>query len=113
MKKYRLTLIGLFLSFLIYLVIHMTEADLFENFIALLEGFEHYELDEILIPFFIFAVFAFVDAIVRQHASKVELNKVKIYKAMLHSTHHVLNNFLNQMQLFKIAAHQGEAAEAF
>jgi hypothetical protein len=106
MKKYRLTLIGLFLSLFIYLVIHMTEADLFERFIVLLRGFEDYELDEVLIPFFIFAIFAFADIIIRQHTSKVELHKVKIYKAMLHSTHHVLNNFLNQMQLFKIAAQE-------
>ena len=34
----------------------------------------------------------------------VELERTKIYKAMLSSTNHVLNNFLNQLQLFELAA---------
>jgi predicted PurR-regulated permease PerM len=35
---------------------------------------------------------------------KSEKEKIKIYKAMIKSTHHILNNFLNQMMIFKLTA---------
>lgn len=33
-----------------------------------------------------------------------ELEAARIYKSMLYATHHILNNLLSQMQLFKIEA---------
>lgn len=33
-----------------------------------------------------------------------DLAKIKVYKAMIHSAHHILNNFLNQMMIFKLTA---------
>ncbi len=35
---------------------------------------------------------------------KSEREKIKIYKAMIQSTHHILNNFLHQMTIFKLTA---------
>ncbi|MCK4837816.1 MAG: hypothetical protein KAS94_03380 [Desulfobulbaceae bacterium] len=37
---------------------------------------------------------------------KSEMEKIKVYKAMIHSTHHILNNFLNQMMIFKLTAEE-------
>ncbi|MBT7445485.1 MAG: hypothetical protein HN790_16140 [Methylococcales bacterium] len=40
----------------------------------------------------------------RKKTQDIESEKIKIYKAMMISTNHVLKNFLNQLQLFKITA---------
>ena len=80
------------------------DVDFFERLVNLLNGLEEYEIDELIIPFFIFLVFAFVDAFKRNRINKVNAEKLKIYTAMMSSTQHILNNFLNQMQLFKLTA---------
>lgn len=104
MKNYRLTLFGLVISVLIYLVTIIFGLDLFERSLYALESVERYEIDEFIIPTMIFSFFVFLDSIKRQRHKKVELEKIKIYRAMMASTHHILNNFLNQMQLFKMTA---------
>jgi hypothetical protein len=49
-------------------------------------------------------LFMFFDVIRRKKTQDIESEKIKIYKAMMISTNHVLKNFLNQLQLFKITA---------
>ena len=78
--------------------------DLFEVVHSVLSGLEKYEADEFIIPVVIFSVFSLFDQIRRQRLKKIEDEKIKIYEAMMHSTHHILNNFLNQMLLFKMSA---------
>jgi len=106
MHKHKLTLIGLVLSGSIYLFCIVLELDLFEKSIILLEGLEKFELDEIIIPVFVFFVFLLLNKRRRLKAIKLENEKLKIYKAMLSSSHHILNNFLQQMNLFKITAEE-------
>jgi hypothetical protein len=104
MKKYKLTLIGLVLSSIVFIITYSLNLDLFEIMIEKLKALEKFEIDEIIIPIFIFSIFAFFDQTRRQKSQEVEYEKIKIYKAMLLSTHHILNNFLNQVQLFKMTA---------
>ena len=104
MKQYKITLLGLAISFLALLITIVFDVDFFEYLVNLLHEFEQYEIDELIIPLFIFLIFAFVDLLKRNRASKVSSEKLKIYTAMMSSTQHVLNNFLNQMQLFKLTA---------
>ncbi len=89
----------------IFLIISIVfDMDLFERLLVALEDLEKYEIDELFIPLMIFFGFAFADVIKQAKLRRVELEKTKIHRAMLSSTHHVLNNFLNQMQLFKMTA---------
>ncbi len=104
MKEYKLTLAGLAISIITLIGSLLAEGDLFEYVVTHLEKLESYELDEFIIPALIFFVFVVFDVLRRQKTQTVELEKIKIYKAMLRSAHHVLNNFLNQMQLFKFEA---------
>mgnify|MGYP005994538341 CR=1 FL=1 len=104
MKNYIITFIGAVLATSILLITLIFDIDLFEAAIALLEGFEEFEVDEIIIPALIFLVFTFIDLNKRQKKQKIELEKIKIYEAMMSSTHHILNNFINQILLFKITA---------
>lgn len=103
-KNIRLIYIGALISVIFLLISIVFEMELFEHLMLTLEDLEKYEIDELFIPLILFFVFAFMDYITRQKSHKIELEKIKIHRAMLSSTHHVLNNFLNQMQLFKMTA---------
>jgi len=68
-----------------------------------------------LLPYFVFisgvlfSVFgAFLFQIIAYRALIVEREKYKIYLAMVGASQHVLNNFINQMQLFRIGAERTE-----
>ncbi|EZH73864.1 hypothetical protein ATO12_13330 [Aquimarina atlantica] len=104
MNKYKLTCIGLVLSIFIYVTTIALELDLFEKVIALLASIEQFEFDEMIVPLLVFFVFLFIDT--QQNAKKVKMEnaKLNIYKAMLSSSHHILNNFIYQMDIFKITA---------
>lgn len=104
MSKYKLSLIGLALASAILFISLALKVDVFESIIEYLSILEHHEADEFVIPLVILALFAFLDQTRRQRLDHVEIEKIKIYKAMLASTHHILNNFLNQMLLFKMTA---------
>ncbi len=104
MDKYKLTFIGLVFSVFIYISTIFLELNLFDRFVEFLSSIEQFELDEIIIPFVIFFIFLFLDT--RRHSKKVQVEnaKLNIYKAMLSSSHHILNNFIYQMDIFKLTA---------
>ena len=78
MNNYKLTLIGLSLSVIVFLSAIILGVDIFELFISTLERFERFEIDEILIPIAIFGVFASIDMIRRLKANQIEREKIKI-----------------------------------
>lgn len=104
MKKYKLTLVGLLISATVLLFTLVGNVDLFEKFHNYLHKMEAFEIDEFIIPSLIFSLFVLFDMLKLRKEHTVELEKVKIYKAMLSSTHHVLNNFLQQMLIFRMRA---------
>lgn len=104
MKKYTFTVIGALLSASILIYTLVNDFDLFEQSLVYLHALEIFEIDEFIIPAVILVLCALFDMFRWRKEHKVEREKIKIYKAMMSSTHHVLNNFLNQMQLFKITA---------
>ncbi|WP_299223321.1 hypothetical protein [uncultured Aquimarina sp.] len=104
MNNYKLTIIGLSLSVFVYFSAIFLELDLFEQVLAFLASIEQFEFDEFIIPFLIFSVFLVLDMRRRFKKVKLENAKLKIYKAMLSSSHHILNNFIYQMDIFKITA---------
>ncbi len=104
MRKLRWTLVGAALAIVIKLAALLLGLDLFERMVTALAALERFEVDELIIPAVIFLAFAFLDLIKKQEQQKVAREKLAIYSAMLASTHHILNNFLNQMQLFKMTA---------
>lgn len=106
MKSYKLTVVGIITSTFIFINVLIFDLDIFEHLSKLLEKLEDYEVDELLISLFVFLCFFTADIIKRNWHQKTELEKLKIFKAMIASTHHILNNFLNQMQLFRLTAQE-------
>lgn len=103
-KNFSITLLGLFVAIAFYASIVIFNLDLFERLLKLLMKFEYFEIDEVIVAFFVFLIFALCDHVRRRKARQMDAEKLKIYCAMMRSTNHVLNNFLNQMQLFKMTA---------
>lgn len=108
MAKYSLTILGLLISLSVFIGSALFDLDLFEKSLAFFHSFERFEIDELVIPCFILLLFLCLDIRRRQRLDHVEREKGKIYKAMLFSTEHILNNFLNEMQVFKMTAEDTE-----
>jgi hypothetical protein len=104
MHRYFLTLIGLAIAVIVFGVSIYFEIDLFEKMVASLHDIEKYEVDEFLVSLFVFVIFALIDDARRNRLKRIEAEKVKVYRAMLDSSNHVLNSFLHKMQLFKMTA---------
>lgn len=104
MERFRFTVIGAVLAFLLALSSWVFQLNVFEKIMEALHSVEKYDVDEIIIPGLILFFFMYLDQVRMAKKRKMESERVKIYKAMLRSSHHILNNFLNQMQIFKIKA---------
>ena len=108
LRHYKLTWTGLALALLIPAIAGIFEIELFELLLDWFKSVEKYELDELFFGLFIFLCFLVADLLRRRKQrkleQKIEKEKISIYAAMLSSAHHILNNFLNQMQLVKITA---------
>lgn len=101
-KKYKFTLTGAFLSLCLLSIVLFFDLELFELTIDALARLEKYEIDELVIPSLIFFGFLFIDLKHQHQQSKIEAEKAKIYKAMILSVQHVLNNLLNQLLIIKV-----------
>ncbi|WP_299897634.1 hypothetical protein [uncultured Aquimarina sp.] len=104
MNNYKLTIIGLALSIFVYFTSVFLELDIFKYILIALSKIEQLRFDELILPFLIFGIFLALDARRRIKKIKLENAKLQIYKAMLSSSHHILNNFIYQMDIFKITA---------
>lgn len=103
MNRYRLTIVGLIIAISVYLINRFLEINLFEyvlNFFASLDK----PILELVIPGIIVISFISIDFYRNSRISQLEKTKQGIYKAMLSSSHHILNSFLYQMDIFKITA---------
>ena len=112
MKKYRTTLMGIALSMVLYGGSIWADVDVFETMVNFFRLFEAYEADELAVSIGIVMCCFSWDVRRRQKAQQVELEKLRIYRAMLASTHHILNNCLNQIQLFQMTAEETPGFDA-
>jgi hypothetical protein len=104
MKKYKWTLTGFVLSFILWLSISCLNIDAFEVVADFLKKYERHELIELIFPIAIIYVFAMADQaqLLRRH--QIETERLKIYRKMMKAVQHILNNFLQKMLLFKLTA---------
>ncbi len=103
-RRFTIPIFGLILSSALYIATVVSDFDLFERLCSFLATREHLELDEFIVPFFILLCFVCVNEIIWRKKLEVENEKNSIHKATLWSSQYVLNNFLNQMLIFKQTA---------
>ncbi len=102
--RYKFSLIGLIIAIILFTFAALNNIDLFQGFLGYLNQIKGHEIHELIIPVLVFSIFIILNLSKRKKKYKIEHEKLVIYKAMLMSSHHVLNNFLNQMHIFKITA---------
>ena len=108
MKTYKFRIIGLIIAAVYWIVESVIHLIVFND-----ESFEIIpsKINELwmrsLIVIIILIFSSYVDSYIRKIREK-EKEKVDIYNAMLKSCHHIINNFLNQMQIVKMEAEECE-----
>lgn len=106
MQKYKWMLIGLTASAALWLATVVLDLDLFESFVFCLQQHEHLEFDELIFPAALFYIFLMIHLVRRHHKNRIEIERLRVYKATLNAMNHILNNFLQKMLLFKMTAEE-------
>jgi len=99
------TFIGFGIGILTLFGFWFFQFNLTERLVELLQALSAYAvaINQLLVPLLILGVFFCID--LRRHRRRqVELEQMQLYRSMLTSHHHILNNFLNQLQLFRLTA---------
>lgn len=104
MNNHRYTFIGIIFATTFWLIDSSLHFLLYEE-----KTFEFIpsEFNELWMRTAIFVMVIALGTYADYHTKKIiqkELEKSKIFFATIHATHHILHNFLNKMQLFRIAA---------
>ncbi|MDX8387373.1 MAG: hypothetical protein R8M46_02420 [Ghiorsea sp.] len=102
--EYQLTVIGTIVASFLYVASVSLQLDLFEYFQSFVERLEQVEIDELIFPFLIIVIFGVFDMRRRANLREVMLEKTRVKKRILQSSHHILNNFLSRMSLFTMVA---------
>lgn len=106
MNDYKLTIIGMLLATVWITISNMLQsyamvfADEWHPFVLSLLN------NDYLVPIVIVGLFVLFDVYRKQMHYEMELEKQKIFTAAVTSTHHILNNCLNQLQIVKLTAEQ-------
>ena len=104
MSSYRWTVIGLLIAGLVFMLTAGLNFALFETLIVFLRRYEHLEVDGLVISLLVLLAFVVADVVGWYKARELEKGKVKVHRAMIFAMHHILNNFLHQMQIFRMTA---------
>ncbi len=93
---------------LLWFISFFTHTDLFDVLIHVLDKFEQYEIDEILIALFLITIGLTVDllAIRRQREKEIEIfkHRIEVLRVTVRTVQDLIGNFLNQLQLFRLNA---------
>ena len=104
------TLLALFIGFGIYLLAVLFDLDLFEVVTEFLASLEKYELDELVVVLFLLIIGLTFDLIQnvkqKQHLLEIQNQRLRVLKATMTTVLHIVNNFLNNLQLFRMEAEE-------
>lgn len=109
LAKYRLTFIGFGAAVVTFLGGWIFQFNLTERVVLFWQSHDisaRLGMNELLLPLLILGVFALFDQRRRRRLQQFKQEKVQLSRAMLASTHHILNNFLNQLQMFRLTAEE-------
>ena len=102
--RFRWSIAGIAVGLFYYCNAAVQNVDGFEWILPYLQNWDHFELDELLLGISLTTLFLFFDCVLILRSNQLELERARIYRATLDSTHHIMNNFLNQAQLLELVA---------
>ena len=104
------TLFSLLIGLGIYLLAVLFDLDLFEAINKFLASLEKYEVDELVIVLFLLIFGLTFDLIQnvkeKQHLLDIRNQRLRVLKATMTTVLHIVNNFLNNLQLFRMEAEE-------
>lgn len=103
-ERYKWTVTGFVLALIVWTYIAWQDIDAFEYVADLMNQFEHYELNDLVLPILLFYTFLMADLFRRHERLRVQAEKLSVYRKMMKAVNHIMNNFLQKMLAFRLAA---------
>ena len=104
--RFRWSILGIAIGLAYYGFATLGDFDGFESFSGALMNWEHIELDELFVAMLAILMFFLIDCMSLVQERKHEKQRMDTYHATLETTHHILNNFLNQAQILELAVEE-------
>lgn len=104
--RFRWSILGIAIGLTYYGFATIGDLDGFESISGALNNWENIELDELLVAMLAILMFFLIDCISLIQERKHEKQRMETYHATLETTHHILNNFLNQAQILELAVEE-------
>ena len=108
------------LAVVLVLVVAFTDIDLVRLNLKLLEEIEKNKVDDLLVAFALVVVGLLIEVFVARQRKKreteIQEQRLRVLKATMRTVHDLVNNFLNNMQFFRLETEDAlspEAAELF
>jgi hypothetical protein len=120
LREWPATFIGAFLALNLVLAAWVGDFDFIKLHLTLLDRIQKHQIDDFVVAFvLIFVGLAFDGWVSEQRKlrqAEIEEQRLKVLRATMRTVQDVMNNFLNQMQLFRLEADSvlpEESLEAF
>jgi hypothetical protein len=111
LRRYPVTSIATFLAFFIAITHLLFQHNLFNYVVELIDRVDQYGLDELIIPILLMFAGRYVDLwrARRKEEREAELQseRLRILRATMRTVQDIVNNFLNNLQLFRLEAEAG------
>lgn len=79
-----------------------------ELMLEVLEQIQRYKMDKLAIPVAVIMAGFLIDRMIvrprEQREAEIQIQRLRVLKATMRSVHHIVNNFLNSLQLFRLDA---------
>lgn len=114
--RYRATVIAVLLSVALVLASHLIALDLFELVIEWLQRINTRDFHKLIFSFFLILVGFLIDLSAnyrrQSHAATLQAQRLHVLKATMRTVHDIVNNFLNNLQLFRMEAEGALSVES-
>jgi hypothetical protein len=111
LRNHLVTCIAILIAVLVLLGIFFTDFDVIETGLKDIVRLENNEIDELVTAFLIVIFGLIIDQMrARSRArrrSEIDEQRLRVLKATMRTVQDVMNNFLNNMQLFRMEAEEG------
>lgn len=116
LHRFPVTFFATVLAVTLLLLSVFTHFDLFALMLAVFERVKQYEMGKLAVPVAVIVAGFFIDhTIVRprdEREAEIQAQRLRVLKATMRSVQHLVNNFLNSPQLFRLDAEDALPAES-
>lgn len=108
LHRFPVTSFATVLAAILALASVLTHFDLFALLLEVLAQIKRYKMDKLAMPLAVILVGCLIDRMIvrprEKQAAEIQAQRLRVLKATMRSVHHLVNNFLNGLQLFRLDA---------